>query len=54
MKHYVVSKLYDLLVYLTCNYSQMSQEFKVRFPEADCVRMRQDLFNVLSVSENGK
>ena len=54
MKHFVVSKLYDLLVYLTCNYSQMPNEFKARFPEADCVRMRQDLFNVLSVNENGK
>ena len=54
MKHSVVFKLYDLLVYLTCNYSQMPQEFKDRFPEADCVRMRQDLYNSLSINENGK
>ena len=53
MKDFVISKLYDLLVYLTCNYSQMPQEFKDRFPEVDCIRMRQDLFNVISAKENG-
>lgn len=54
MKKFIVSKLYDLLVYLTCNYSDMPDEFKKRFPEVDCTGMRQDLFNIISDYENGK
>ena len=54
MKKFIVSKLYDLLVYLTCNYSEMPDEFKERFPEMDCIGMRQDLFNIISDYENGK
>lgn len=32
--------LYDLMVYLTSNYSEMPQSFKSRFPEKDCVNSR--------------
>lgn len=32
--------LYDLLVYLTNNYSQMPEEFRKRFPEGKCVSAR--------------
>lgn len=48
MKKEFVSKLYDLLVFITCNYSKMSDDFKSQFPEGNCVSMRQGLFNVLS------
>ena len=43
----MIERLYDLLVYLTTNYSSMSDEFRNQFSEADCVRLRQALFNIL-------
>ena len=33
-------RLYDLVVFITNNYSQMPEEFKKEFPEKDCVKMR--------------
>ena len=41
-------KLYDLMVYLTTNYSSMPKEFKNEFPEKDCVLLRQIVFNIIS------
>lgn len=52
MKKEIVSKLYDLLVFITCNYSSMNDDFKSQFPEGSCVSMRQGLFNVLSDFES--
>lgn len=36
----MIEKLYDLICYVTNNYSSMPDEFKKKFPEADCVEMR--------------
>lgn len=52
MKKEIVSVLYDLLVFLTCNYSRMPDEFKSRFPEGSCVQMRQALFSIIFNYEN--
>lgn len=52
MKKEIVSKLYDLLVFITCNYSKMSDDFRSQFPEGSCVSMRQGLFNALSDFES--
>ena len=47
----MIHKLYDLVVYITNNYSSMPEEFKIMFPEAICVKLRlfvsnlEDLFN---------
>lgn len=54
MKKDVVSSLYDLLVYLTTNYSDMPISFKNRFSETFCTTIRQILFNSLCDIENGK
>ena len=35
--------LYDLLVWITNNYSKMPSDFQKRFPENFCVRGRLDL-----------
>lgn len=48
-------RLYDLVVYLTTNYSQMPEEFKREFPEAECVRLRlsvSSMFNAIESFEN--
>lgn len=47
----MIEKLYDLLVNVTTHYSKMSDEFKLAFPEADCVEMRQYLFNSINSDE---
>lgn len=52
MKSDVIVGLYDLLVYLTTNYSRMPMEFQNRFSETCCVLLRQDLFNALDNEEN--
>ena len=36
----LIKFLYDLLVWLTNNYSQMPDSFKKSFPEARCVEAR--------------
>ena len=48
MNESLISALYDLLVYVTNNYSQMHEEFKARFSEGRCVWMRKDLFDNLN------
>lgn len=48
MNESLISALYDLLVYVTNNYSQMPDEFKSRFSEGRCVWMRKDLFDNLN------
>ena len=40
------SKLYDLIVYVTNNYSSMPSEFKQAFPEKDCVKLRLFVSNI--------
>ena len=35
--------LYDLLVWITNNYSKMPSDFQKRFPESFCVRGRLDI-----------
>lgn len=45
MKHDLAVGLYDLLVYLTTNYSLMPSDFQSRFSETACVVLRQSLFN---------
>lgn len=32
-----INFLYDVFVWITCNYSQMPDEFKEKFPETACV-----------------
>lgn len=44
--------LYDMLVYLTCNYSSMPEDFKSRFSETNCVVLRQSLFTRLYDNED--
>ena len=39
-------KLYDLIVYVTNNYSDMPSGFKSAFPEKDCVKMRLFVSNI--------
>lgn len=44
----MIKFFYDLLVYLTKNYSSFSDDFKKKFPEVRLVNARQvcwDLFN---------
>lgn len=47
MKNDLIVSLYDLLVYLTCNYSNMPVEFRSRFSETFCGELRQGLFNAI-------
>lgn len=54
MKKEILSSLYDLMVYLTVNYSKMPICFQNRFSETRIVLLRQDLFNSLCDNENGK
>ena len=32
--------LYDVFVWITCNYSEMPDEFKSKFPEETCINAR--------------
>ena len=48
----MIEKFYDLIVYVTDNYSSMPQEFREKFPEGTCVNLRLDVFNILSDFEN--
>lgn len=48
MNESLISGLYDLLVYITNNYSKMPEDFKTRFSETSCVLFRKDLFNSLN------
>lgn len=43
-------KLYDLLVYVTNNYSKMPEEFQSAFPEAICVKLRFFVSNIANFS----
>ena len=45
-------KLYELMVFLTNNYSSMPEEFKREFPEATCVNLRLGVSTIDSVIEN--
>lgn len=45
-------KLYDLIVYVTNNYSKMPQEFKSAFPEAVCVKLRLFVSNIVNFEWN--
>ena len=44
--------LYDLVVFLTNNYSKMPNEFKDRFPENFLVRARLDVGSINSIIQN--
>lgn len=44
--------LYDLVVYITNNYSKMPKEFKDAFPEADCVKMRLFVSQIVNFTWN--
>lgn len=44
--------LYDLVVFLSNNYSKMPDEFKDRFPEHFLVRARLDVGSVKSIIQN--
>lgn len=48
----MIKFLYDLLVYLTTNYSVMPDSFKKSFPEERCVNARQILFDVYDGETN--
>lgn len=41
--------LYDVVCWLTSNYSRMPVDFKNRFPEKDLVCLRQNLFNITNM-----
>ena len=45
-------KLYELLVYLTNNYSSMPEDFKSNFPEATCINLRLGVSSIDSSIEN--
>lgn len=47
-------RLYDLIVFLTNNYSQMPEDFKREFPEEECVRMRLSVSSLFITSETIK
>lgn len=47
MNESVTSRLYDLLVWITNNYSKMPSDFQKFFSEKTCVSLRQDMFNSL-------
>lgn len=44
--------LYDLIVYVTNNYSSMPDGFKRAFPEKDCVKMRLFVSNIVNFAWN--
>ena len=54
MKVAILSSLYDLVVYLTVNYSEMPSDFQSMFPETRLVCIRKSLFNTLFDNENDK
>ena len=54
MKKEILSSLYDLMVYLTVNYSKMPTDFQNLFSETRLFLLRQDLFNYLYDNENDK
>ena len=45
-------KLYDLMVYVTNNYSKMPKEFREAFPESVCVKLRLALSNITDSLED--
>lgn len=47
MNESLTSRLYDLLVWITNNYSKMPADFQKFFSEKTCISIRQDLFNSL-------
>ena len=40
--------LYDVFVWITCNYSLMPDEFKEKFPEQTCVNARCAVHEIFS------
>ena len=44
--------LYDLIVYVTNNYSSMPADFKKKFSEGTCVRLRLGVSAIDSTLEN--
>ena len=43
---FMIKFMYDLMVFITTNYSEMPDKFKERFSETDCVNARQIVFDV--------
>ena len=43
----MLEKLYDVMAFLTTNYSKMPIEFKDMFSETYLIQLRQDLFTTL-------
>ena len=52
MKQFVLTGLYDLLVFLTTRYSEMPVDFQSTFSETRLVQIRQDLFNTLFIGNH--
>ena len=46
------SKLYDLIVFITNNYSSMPEEFRNQFPENVCINLRLGISAIDSSIEN--
>lgn len=44
---YMLEKLYDVMAYLTTNYSSMPKGFKDMFSETYLIQLRQDLFTTI-------
>lgn len=40
--------LYDLLVYLTCNWSSLPDGFRIKFPEKDLINARLFLSDIVT------
>ena len=45
-------RLYALVVYVTNNYSSMPDEFREKFSESECVRLRLSVSSIDSAIEN--
>ena len=48
-------RLYDLIVFVTNNYSAMPEDFKQKFSEGECVRLRlsvSSMFNAVQIFES--
>ena len=40
------TELWDMLVFITNNYSKMPKEFKDQFPEAKCIKLRLSISSI--------
>ena len=40
------TELWDMLVFITNNYSKMPKDFKDQFPEAECIKLRLSISSI--------